>query len=78
MIISIKVYPSSRKNEMTIEQDLTGNLLYKIHTTQVAESGKANKFVIELLVEHFKVAKRDVKILQGLTSRNKIIEVKLK
>ena len=38
--------------------------------------GKANEAVIELVARHFKVPKSVVTIVTGLTSRNKIIEIR--
>jgi uncharacterized protein YggU (UPF0235/DUF167 family) len=40
-----------------------------------AEGGRANEAVIEALANHFSVPKRAVTILQGVTSRSKLIKV---
>jgi len=40
-----------------------------------AEGGRANAAVIEALAKHFSVPKRAVTILQGVTSRSKLVEV---
>lgn len=39
----------------------------------VAEKGRANKAVIELLAEYFSVAKSQIEIVSGQTNRNKRI-----
>jgi len=41
------------------------------------EKGKANERLIELLAEHFRVAKSRIKIVSGHTSRSKVVEVDL-
>jgi len=48
---------------------------YKVYVTAPPEDGKANKKVIELLAEYFKVPKSQVRIIKGEISRNKIIEI---
>lgn len=35
--------------------------------------GKANKFLIESIAQHFKVSKKSIEIIRGETSRNKVI-----
>ncbi|PIP50724.1 hypothetical protein COX11_02610, partial [Candidatus Berkelbacteria bacterium CG23_combo_of_CG06-09_8_20_14_all_41_73] len=39
------------------------------------KEGAANKALIALLSKHFDVAKSQVKIISGLTSRNKVVEI---
>jgi len=46
-----------------------------VRVTATPEKGKANEKVIKLLAKHFKVAKSQVKIIRGLTSRNKTVEI---
>lgn len=38
--------------------------------------GKANEEMIELLADYFEVAKSAIEIIQGRTSRSKIIEIR--
>ena len=52
---------------------LDGKLHVKVRA--VAEKGKANSAVIELLAKHFSVAKTVIKIVSGTTSRNKRIKL---
>lgn len=76
MKLSVKVIPGARKNEVIDEgQDLLGLRHFKVKTTVVPEDGKANKAVIELLAEFFGVKKSQVRIVSGLTSRTKIVEI---
>ena len=77
MKISIKVIPNAKQNEVVDDSvDLLGARILKIKVNQPPEDGKANKAVIEVLAEYFKVRKSAVSIIYGETSRNKIIEIK--
>lgn len=49
--------------------------LYKVYVTVAPEQGKANKKMIELLAEYFRVTKSEIQIVKGETSRNKIVEI---
>ncbi len=45
--------------------------IYKIHLTEPAKDNKANKQLIKLLANHFKIAKSLIAIKSGQTSKNK-------
>ncbi len=77
--ISIKVTPKSSKNKVVpdIMPDEKGNEFFRVFITSVPENNKANKAVIELLAGYFDVAKSDVRIVSGLTSKSKIIDINL-
>jgi uncharacterized protein (TIGR00251 family) len=77
MKISVKVIPNAKQNEVASDAvDLLGARILKVKVNQPPEDGKANKAVIELLAEYFKVRKSAVFIIAGETSRNKIVEIK--
>lgn len=77
MKISVKVIPNTKQNEVVDDSvDLLGARILKVKVNQPPEDGKANKAVIELLSEYFKVRKSAISIIAGETSRNKIIEIK--
>lgn len=71
MILSVKVFPNSKKNEVkeTGENSLAARL------NAPPEKGKANAKLIEALAEHFGVPKSSVKILRGHKTRNKTVEI---
>lgn len=71
MKYNIRVIPRSSKNIITEMSDKT----LKIKLTAAPVDNEANKKLINLLSEHFDVAKSKIKIVSGLTSKNKIIEV---
>jgi uncharacterized protein (TIGR00251 family) len=76
MKISLKVIPNAKQNEVVSDEvDLFGVRILKVKVSQPPEDGKANKAVIELLAEYFKVRKNAISIITGESSRNKIIEI---
>lgn len=46
-----------------------------VKVRQPPKEGRANQAVIKLLAQHFGVSQSKVRILSGLRSRNKVIEV---
>ena len=69
MIIEIRVKPKSGKQEI----QKISKKEYKVYLKQQAEDNKANIELLKFLKKYFK---KDVKIIKGLKSRNKITEVK--
>ncbi|MFA6427268.1 MAG: DUF167 domain-containing protein [Candidatus Magasanikbacteria bacterium] len=70
--LHIKVLPRSSRNEVVGEM-ADGTL--KVKLTAPPVDGKANEALIELLSEHFNLPKSKIKIVRGLTSKNKIIQM---
>ena len=68
MKITAKIKPSAGRNEI---RRLDGGI-YEIFITAPPERGKANKAVLELLAEYFKISKSSIRIKTGKTSRKKI------
>ena len=78
MKISVKVIPNAKQNEIVEDIiDLLGVRILKIKVNQPPEEGRANKAVIEILADYFKVKKNSIRIIKGETSRNKIVEIDL-
>ncbi|MFV9875700.1 MAG: DUF167 domain-containing protein [Rickettsiales endosymbiont of Dermacentor nuttalli] len=74
LYINLKVIARARVNkigETFISSE--GKSVLKIYVTSPAEHGKANKAIIELLAKHLKVAKSDIRILQGQHNNNKLV-----
>jgi uncharacterized protein YggU (UPF0235/DUF167 family) len=67
---NIRVTPHAKQNKV-VEND--GVL--RVYTTTAPENGKANEAVIELLSKYFDVPKSRIRILKGLTGRDKIVAV---
>ena len=46
---------------------------FEVRVDEKAVGGRANKRLLEVLAEHFKVPKSRISILRGTKSRNKIV-----
>ena len=73
MILKIKVKPNSGKQEINI---VSGDE-YIISLKKRSEDNKANIELLNLLKRYFNISVQNIKIIKGLKSRNKIIEVKI-
>ena len=54
-----------------------GKSSYEVRVDERAEQGKANRRLIEILSDHFKISKSKIKIIRGANSREKIVEIEL-
>ena len=71
MQITVKVKTRAGKNQVQCID--CGH--YVVFTTMVPEHGKANHAVIELLAEYLHIGKSRVRIVHGLRSSVKILEI---
>ena len=71
MKYSVKVIPRSKKTR--VEEEGQGRL--RVHLTAPPVEGKANKALIGVLAGHFGVKKRQIRIIGGQKSRQKIVEI---
>jgi uncharacterized protein (TIGR00251 family) len=72
-VVNVRVVPNAKKNEILEEGDgLT------VYVAAPPIHGKANKAMVKLLAEFFKVRKSDIRIIRGEKSREKIVEVDTK
>ena len=72
LTIKIKVEPRSSKSGIVGPY---GDAL-KVKLTSPPVEGKANKELIEVLAKAFGVAKKDVEIISGQSSKNKIVKLR--
>jgi len=72
MIIKIKVITNAKKQKIELQPDKS----LKIHLISQPARGKANQELIELLADYYHLSKSQIKIIQGETAKNKIIEIK--
>jgi len=70
MHVRVRVIPRSKK--IKIEPYAYG---LKVHLTEPALEGRANKKLIELLAQYYKTKKGSIAIVKGLKQRDKIIEI---
>lgn len=68
--LNIRVIPNAKKNNVSEEQ---GKL--KVHISAPAIDGKANKALIKVLAEHFKIKKNYIRIIKGTKSKEKVVEI---
>ena len=69
--IRVTVRANAKKPEVTKIAD--GE--YRVQVCAPAQDGKANHALIEVLADYFKIPKSTIKILRGLSSRYKLIEI---
>ncbi len=72
MKLKIKVVPRSSKNEI-IGPMADGTIKIKIAAAPV--DNEANDALVELLSQEYKIPKSRIKIISGLKSKNKIVEI---
>ncbi|HEC87650.1 MAG TPA: DUF167 domain-containing protein [Thermoplasmatales archaeon] len=68
----VKVIPNAKKNEVIREEEKL-----KVYVNVPAKDGKANRALIETLADFFNVKKRDIKIVSGEKSREKIVQIEI-
>ena len=73
MRIQVKVKPRSKTEDITREMDED---VYVVRVKEPPVEGKANRAVLKLLAKHFGVPESRLRIVSGLTGKNKVIEVK--
>ena len=71
MKIRVKVKPNSK--EQKIEEYTDGGFTVRLKSPPI--DGKANQELIALLAKRYKVAKSQVQIKSGLSSKNKLVTI---
>ena len=71
MKVSVKVQPKASKNDVIDNKDGS----FKVYLKSAPTDGKANKELIALLADYFKVKKQGINIITGNRSRKKIVEI---
>lgn len=71
MILDLHVQPGARTSEFAGQH---GERI-KVRLAARAVDGKANEALIAFLAAHYGVARRDVRIVAGLKSRQKRVEI---
>ncbi len=73
MLIRVYVTPNAREARVVrVSEDYL-----EVKVDERAVGGRANKRLLEILAEHFKVPKSRITILNGTKTRNKTIQVTL-
>ena len=69
--ITIRVLTRASRNQVIPQPDGS----FRVRLTAAPVDGKANEALIELLANHFDISKSNIKIVRGLTSKNKVVEI---
>lgn len=72
IVLEVKVEPRSSRKGIS---GVMGNML-KVKLTAPPVEGAANEQLVEVLSEAFGIKKSDITILQGLSSKRKVVEIK--
>jgi hypothetical protein len=72
MFLKIKVFPNYKKEEIVQKSDDE----FEVRVKEKAEDGKANRAVIKVIANYFKVDESKIKLIKGFKERNKIFEIK--
>ena len=71
MLIRVYVTPNAREARVV----KVSNDYFEVRVDEMAVGGRANKRLLEILAEHFKVQKSRISILKGTKTRNKLVQV---
>ena len=69
---SVRLQPRASKNEITGLQGFS----LKVRVTAPPVDGMANQALIDFLSETLQIPRRDVRIVSGVTSRTKVVEIR--
>lgn len=70
MRIQVKVKPNCRTAEISRQGDV-----FIVKVREPPRKGRANRAVVKLLAEHLGLPQSSVKVVSGLRSRSKLIDV---
>lgn len=71
MLIRVHVTPNAREPRVT----RVGEASFEVKVDERATGGRANRRLVEILSEHFKVPKSRISVVRGARSRDKMVEV---
>ena len=71
MKITVRVVPNAKENRIVKESEEK----LRVYIREKPREGRANKALIELLSEFFGAEKSRIRIVKGLKSREKVVEI---
>jgi hypothetical protein len=74
-LLSVRVTPKAARNHIKSETLPDGTERLRVYVTTVAEGGKANEAVLALLATHLGIAKKNLTLVHGATTRDKLFRV---
>ena len=69
--IAVTVKPNAKKAQVVELAEKQ----YRVAVREAAQDGKANQALIDILADHFGVAKSAIKIIRGHAARHKLLEI---
>lgn len=75
ILLNIRLTPSAKKAGINGFFEMDGTFYLKVSVTAIPEESKANKALVALLAKQLKVPKSVIEIVQGQTSRNKVLRI---
>jgi len=77
MLIIVKVIPNSKRKEIVkIRRDPSNNDILKVKLISSPQQNKANKELIKILANYYKIPSSQIKIVRGEKNRLKLVEIK--
>jgi hypothetical protein len=74
--VSIRLSPRARTDRLVaIAASASGGHVLKAAVAAPAEGGRANEALLQLLAQVWRLPRRDLSIVAGSTSRNKVVRV---
>jgi uncharacterized protein YggU (UPF0235/DUF167 family) len=74
--VAIRLSPGARKDRLVaVAAPAAGGHVLKATVTALAEAGRANEALLQLLARAWHVPRRDLSIIASSTSRNKVVRV---
>jgi len=71
MLIKVKVFPNSKKEEVTKKREDS----FEIKVKEKPVMGRANKEAVKILAFYFDIPESRIRLVRGFKQRNKIFEI---
>ena len=71
-LLPVKATPGARQNSVRGLH----NGMVKVQVTQIAEKGKANRAIIDVLAKHFGISRSRIELIRGASSTEKVFLIK--
>lgn len=68
--INIKVITNAKRQEIKKQEEV-----FKVYLKSKPEKDKANKELISLLADYFKISKYNIEIIKGVHSKEKVLKI---
>jgi len=72
MLIKVKVFPNSKREEVIKKSEDS----FEVKIKEKPEKGRANREVVRVFSSYFKISESKIRLIKGFKKRNKIFEIK--